>query len=480
MSLTSALYGATTGLSAAQSQMDIISRNVMNVNTEGYTRKTLNQETQVVAGHAYGLFTSTSQRTIDYELQRQYREATATEAEMSVTNSFLSQIQSIFGTPDSGASVAHYVSDLNDAFIEAAATPEDASMLQAVISSASKLAQNFNDMSTQITALRTSANNNIEDLVDQINTEVSQIEALNKQITQSRSSNYSTADLEDKRDALVDKLAEQADITYYTQSDGQLVISMANGYTLLDGKSFKLEYTAQPVSSTTSYPTTIGGITLNGRDITTDITGGELKGYIDLRDTILPQAQAQIDELAGVMISSMAAADMPILIDSANASFSMPGDAVGVAGRITLNADYQSDLWRVREGGSATTESSATGDATLMKAAIDTIFTNQNTFRTTGLGDSGTLSSQLEGSATLEGYAASFIQFQASQKSNSDTDYEFQSTISENLLSTTSGISGVNLDEELSNMIVYQNAYSANARTISTLQEMFDSLLNIL
>lgn len=479
MSLTSALYGATTGLSVTQSQMDLVSRNVMNVNTEGYTRKTLQQETKVVGGHAYGLFTSTPQRTIDHELQRQYRESSAHEAQLGVQNTFLTQIQTIFGRPDSAVSLANYATSFKNAFIEASATPEDPAMLQAVVSSATQMADNLNSIHNKIQELRTSSDNSISALVEDINVQVEQVDALNKQITQARALGHSIAELEDKRDMIVDNLSKQADITYFTRSDGQMVLNMANGQALLDGQVFKLEYNSVPMSSSAWYPGNINPITLNGRDITATISGGELKGFVEMRDTILPQAQAQIDELAGAMLDAMQTADMPILIDSANTPYSHPADVVGVAGRISINPDFIADPWRVREGGAAATESNTPGDPSHMKNAIDAIFSAQLTMRTTGLGPGGNITSMLEGSASVEGYSASFIQFQASQKANNDRDFEFQGTVAENLRSQTAGISGVNLDQELSMMIMYQNTYGANARTITTLQKMMDDLLSI-
>ena len=77
---------------------------------------------------------------------------------------------------------------------------------------------------------------------------------------------------------------------------------------------------------------------------------------------------------------------------------------------------------------------------------------------------------------TMSGYAADILSFQASETSRTETARDFQQTMYDELKFRADSKSGVNIDEELSNMLVFEQAYNASARVISTVQQMFDTL----
>ena len=111
------------------------------------------------------------------------------------------------------------------------------------------------------------------------------------------------ADLEDQRDEALRELSGLIDITYFKRENGEMVIQTTDGVMLLDRDPHKLSHSAvAQASPTTSYAGGgIGGIFVDGQDITNSIRDGEIKGLIEIRDVTLPSLQSQLDELAGVL-----------------------------------------------------------------------------------------------------------------------------------------------------------------------------------
>ena len=95
-------------------------------------------------------------------------------------------------------------------------------------------------------------------------------------------------------------------------------------------------------------------------------------------------------------------------------------------------------------------------------------FLAQQTFETAG-GLSGT-------TITMTDYAAAILSLNSSQATDNETRMEYKTTLTNSLQFKATNISGVNLDEEMSNLIIFEQAYSAAARVMSVVQDMFDAL----
>ena len=79
---------------------------------------------------------------------------------------------------------------------------------------------------------------------------------------------------------------------------------------------------------------------------------------------------------------------------------------------------------------------------------------------------------------SLTDYAAGIVATAATKTQVAQSTYEFQSSLVTDLSTRIQNEAGVNLDEEMSDLIIFQRAYSASARVISTVDELFDALLN--
>ncbi len=466
MSLTAALQNAASGLRAAQQGVDIVSRNISNASTPGYTRKILPQEAAIVDHEGHGVRTLEIRRYVDSALQRELRSELSTTGALESTDRMLSRLELSFGSPEDANSLANSLGRLNEAFKALATSPENVSIQRTAIARAQDLTNNMNALSDTIQSLRTDAETQINGMVPKINDALDRIQSLNNDIIRTKSAGFSIADLEDRRDNAVNDLAQMIDIKYFVRDTGEMLVYTGTGRALLSGGVNQLSYvTAGPMTPVASYPTTISGIMLGGADITTEIQGGQLKGFLDVRDTLLPKAQAQLDQLASDLTQAFTAQNLELFNDG-GATYN-PANMLGFSARITVNAVVDANPWRMRDGTVVAAPNPFESDDTLPKAIVN-MFDTQQAFPL-GLG--------LGSSQTFEAYAASFISFQSNQRADYQYRLEGQTAFKDALDKRQSDTSGVNVDQEMTMLVQLQASYSASARVIESVTRMLDELL---
>jgi len=227
----------------------------------------------------------------------------------------------------------------------------------------------------------------------------------------------------------------------------------------------------------------IPAITLNGKDITGHLTGGSLGADITLRDTTLPTMQAQFDSLAYTVASRFDAQGMPLFttssgnIPDASQTSIVPQGSAGFAQNIQVSQSYQDDPSLLVSGETA----SSSVVQNILSYAFGTTQsdgTGQVAAPTNNLGVTGKLSTGYSGSQSLVALATSLTANQAATANNASSSLSLAQTTQTNLSSSLSGTSTVSVDTEMANIVTLQNAYSANAKVISSVQSMFTALLN--
>ncbi len=304
-SLTLALRTAQSGLLANQQALDITSRNISNVNTAGYSRKIVAFENSALVGAGSGVNVSQIQRTIDQGLLKSLRIESSQLNGLSSQTTFWNRLQDLFGTPEANSSISSTVQSFADAIESLSVSPNNTLEHTEVVRRAQDLTAQLQQMSQSIQELRLQADQKLTAVATEINSLVTDIDTLNDDIIASGSVNHETSDLQDQRDIKVSRLAELIDIRYFERSDGDVVIFTSGGRTLVD--TVPPSVTHLSASSVTPTSTHSGG-NFSGffigtsanpaNDATTDIRDGTAKGLIDIRDTILPNLQSQLDELA--------------------------------------------------------------------------------------------------------------------------------------------------------------------------------------
>ncbi|MBB4286371.1 flagellar hook-associated protein FlgK [Roseospira goensis] len=299
MSLNLALSSALSGLQTNQKGLDLVSRNIANVNTVGYTKKIFNQESRVLSGTGAGVQVTEVTRRVDFGLIEELNRETAKLEELSVRSDYYDRMQDLFGTPADNSSIAHIMAELVEEVETLALEPDKTEQHLATVQRAEDAARKLNSMGTRLQQLRLDADQEIERTVDQANGLLHDIQTLNEEIAYALATGRDGTDLIDQRDVAVQQLTSLMNVTTFTRGSGELTVYTEGGSILVDREVKELNHTA--LSDMSPWQTKGGrdiqGITLNGADITDDITEGKLSALIDMRDSVLTDYQAQIDEL---------------------------------------------------------------------------------------------------------------------------------------------------------------------------------------
>ncbi|QPF83130.1 flagellar hook-associated protein FlgK [Bradyrhizobium genosp. L] len=316
-SLSIAQQIAFSGLSATQVQISVTSANISNADTKGYTQKNANQSSNVTAGVGTGVTISGISSTVDKLLLKSLVAADSGLGAADTTNNYLSELQQLYGSTSSasssttGTSLANTIAAFESALTSLANTPSSASLQSNAVSALNALTTQLQDTSSNIQKLRSNADQDISSSVGDINSDLQQISDLNAQIKQQTAAGQSTADLEDQRTGALQDLASMMNVSYFTASNGDIQVYTGSGQALVDSTAHPLSYTtASDVAASTTYvagsaSSGFSGITVNGVDITSQITSGKVGALITLRDQTLPDAQAQLDQLADQLKASI-------------------------------------------------------------------------------------------------------------------------------------------------------------------------------
>lgn len=302
--ITTALRAAQSGLLVNQQALSFVSQNVANVNTDGYSRKLIQQESLVLSGQGAGVNIAEVRRVIDEGLLKSIRLETSDLASATSQETFWERMQEAFGAPGDNSSISHIIEEFKNAAELLAVNPDRVLEQSEMVRQAQRIAEKLNDMSSTIQDLRLQADQTIADSVDEINVLTGKIDQLNDDIIRFGTTGTDTSDLRDQRDASLDQLAELIDIRYFYRNDGDVVVFTSSGKTLVDTVPPTVSHTRTSTMTPTS--TAAGGQIdgiyvgdrVEGNDITTDLRSGKLKGLVDIRDNVLPNLQAQLDELA--------------------------------------------------------------------------------------------------------------------------------------------------------------------------------------
>ena len=355
MSLNIARSVAFSGLSATSVQISVTSSNISNADTTGYTAKTANQSSSVTNGVGTGVTVTGITSTVDELLLKSLISATSDLGSADTTNSYLTSLEKLYGSTSSttGTSLANSIASLESALSSLASTPSSASLQSSVVSALDDVASQLRETSSGIQKLRADADRDISSSIDDVNANLEQIADLNAAIKQTAAAGQSTADLEDQRNTALQDVASKMNISYFTASNGDLQIYTTSGQALVDSSAHTISYTAAAnVTAATTYTagsssSGFSAITVNGVDITSQISGGDIGALVTLRDKTLPAAQSQLDQLAQQLASAMnsvsnGASSVPAPTSLTGTSAVTSGTALAATGTVRIAATDQS------------------------------------------------------------------------------------------------------------------------------------------
>jgi flagellar hook-associated protein 1 len=488
MDLGASLSIANSGIASINAQLAVVSHNVANAGTPGYIEETVPLTALDAGGIGMGVAAGPTALSVsDSSLQSAVLSQNATVGQFQTTANALSSLESIDGTPGQGNDLASLVGNLQDAFSTLLNDPSNQTQQSAVVSAAQTLAQGINTRSQAITTQSQAAQDDIVNCVNTINTTLSTIGSLSNQIIQAQATGSSTADLENQRQSEIDTLSQYLSINVLPQTNGDVLITTSSGQELpTRSTSGPLSTSGATVGPTSYYP---GGglpaVTLNGRDVTAALTGGQLGADLSLRDNVLPTQQAALDEFSANLASRFGDQGLALFTDGTGKIPSLTGPYrqsgyLGFAATIQVNPLVQNTPSLVRDGTPSSNTTGAAGYNTVITNVLNGTFgTAGPTPSTTGLGPAGNLNLGYNPPAMLQQFASDISSSLATASNNATNQVQTEQGVQTTLQSQLSSETGVSLDAEMSQMIALQNAYDANAHVLTTIQSMYAQLFQI-
>jgi flagellar hook-associated protein 1 len=451
--LNTSLFIGVQALEATQGALTATSNNIANANTPGYTREVpqFSENAETVSGGAVlggGVNLQGLQSVRDQLLNLQIQQQISQQSSADTESASLQQVQNYFS--NTGQDIASALTAFSKNLNQLSASPTNSASQQAVISSGQNLAYAFNSTANGLESAQANADSEVTQTVAQINSLTQQIAQLNGQLTQATQAGKDRGTIQDQRDQLEQQLSKLTGIQISQSSDGE-TITTANGSPLVMGsQSFSLQ-------TATGNNGMQHVLDVNGSDITSSIQGGQLGGAIQLRDQIIPGFLSQLNTLASQFATAFNAAQAQGYDSNGNKGgdfFSIPTSGQGAAAGISV-AITDPSLVAVSSDGSAGSNGNV---ANLL----------------------GALTNPLpSGNSVSDGYA-SLVYNVGTATSNASTQ---SSAIGQHLLQLTnqqSSVSGVNIDEETTNLIRFQTAYEAAARVIATVQKLNADTMNMM
>lgn len=348
-----------TGLKASQRGLDTIANNIANASTVGYTRKILPTQAVVIDGEGAGVALGNITRTVDRILLRDLMTQIGVSSAKATTLDYLSKIADFHGSSDSNKSIGASLSNLSESFTKLSSTPNDTLALNETVADARALVKKFNDFSQLLIDLRLRVETEVQTAVTEINAALKTIATLNEKINLQTVANESTAVYEDERDKAIRLIAKHLEVSTFPSDNGKITVLTKQGQVLADGDARQLIFNKKNLLPSSYYGDgNVSGLYLdsvNGTDIADDGLGGGLGALFELRDTIIPRYQAQLDETAQKLAQRFDAQGLRLFTDASGnvpANVADPGTVgyVGFASLIKVNKNIINDPTLLRSG----------------------------------------------------------------------------------------------------------------------------------
>jgi flagellar hook-associated protein 1 FlgK len=498
------LETATRGLEAAQAAIETTSHNVANANTPGYSRQRVNLAAtpalpvlgllSALAGQVgTGVLAASITRQRDAFLDQEYWQQNQYLGNWTAQQSAIQRVSSILNEP-SDTGLATVLQNFWVAWDKLSADPTDLSARTLVVQSAQTLAQTLNETASQLNDLQADLKTSLGANVTQVNGLLNQIADLNGEIAKLEASGQTPNDLLDQRDLLVDKLSNLVAVTVSPQADGTYTIGTGD-YTLVQGNQVLLQLQDDPSSD----PPVLQLVDADGNaQATLDDTGGQLQGTVNAMKTVA-EYQADLDAFAaglanGQMTVTLAGdwtdssgtlhpAGSSVTVDGLNGLLGMgydlqgnpgtplfvdkdSGDTSGItAANIAVNPQIAGDVTRLAAGLSA-----KSGDGTLA-ATVSGARNAQVQF-----GDGSSAQMPLK-QGTYDEFLQAMVGALGVLGQQINQEVTNQQALVQQIDQQRQSVSGVSIDEEMSDLIRYQQAYDASAKVIATLNDLFQNLL---
>ncbi len=457
----SSLNTALTALRFNRVALDVASNNIANASTEGYTRRRVVGEaigpaavpalwSRVPGGQdavGAGVAVGSVDRLADAFLDARARREHASQAYLDVRSEVLQRVESGIGEPGD-AGVAAALTDFRTSWHSLANSPDSEAARGVVISKGLALVDSVRAQAANVDTEAADQRSRLLGVVAIVNTTATELAATNKAIASAALDGVDASGLAERRDQLAMRLSELVGGTATPRGDSGFDVTV-NGVTLVSGSqagTFQVAAGVTPTGAADGSPIAFS-ITLGASTAAVPSgTRGQVGGITDLLTTTLP---AYADGLSAVMTT---------LADEVNAIHAAGYDRTGATGQAFFSYTA-GDAARTLQLAVITPGQVAA--SRVAGGAVD----GSNADALAAVGDSAEAYRRL---VTSFGTEVSSVQRLATTQQLLTTQVD----------SAREQLSGVNLDEEMVNMLSAQRAYEAAARVMTVVDSVLDTLIN--
>ncbi len=469
---------AFKGLQAQRQALDVTGHNIANANTEGYSRQRVsfqatdpytvpNMTRPRAAGQmGTGVTVEEVQRLRDAFLDDQVRTESKALGEWETRRDILQEIEVIYNEPsDSGLRT---VLDLFwQSLQELSLSPESTAVRATVRQRAQGVVDTIRHTWRQLDDLQKNVDASLRAKVNEANVLAGQIAELNDQIIKARGAGDNPNDLKDRRGLLIDRLARLMDIGVYEEATGAVRV-LVNGIPLVEAsRPFALEAMNNPANDD------YAGLYWKGLGVVADVRSGEMRGLLDMRDRTLVDLKNKLSELTTTLVDKFNEVHRASygLDGSTGINFFEP-PAGGTPATISVSADIVTDLNKIAASSSL---AGVPGDGGWYDPGDPD---NISKFKgALGLARLKHVRLMTGGTSTMDDYLRSLIGQLGVESQEAERMSKNQALLLDQLDLQRQRLSGVSLDEEMSNLIRFQQAYNAAARLVTVQEEMIATII---
>ncbi len=347
MSLNGIAASALSALQTNSTALGVTSNNVANLNTQGYARRVVNQQTLTADGQLVGVDIASVQRVANTYLSGEVLSAGSAASNFDTQAGFFDQLSGLLGAPGDNQSLATQINNLSAAYATASQAPTGASQT-AVLTALNNLASSVSQVSGTVTGLQAQIDQQAVNAIGPANALIKRVFDLNQQIRTGVAGGAQSSALLDQRASALADLSKMMDIRTSQQPDGSMSVSTTDGMNLVSNTYAQLAYnggatggaygsiTIQDINPQTGQ--TIG----SPQALDPHLTGGSLKGLITMRDQVLGGLKASLGTLAqgvaqafNAQANANAAYPPPTSLTGRNTGL-LAGDALGFSGQTTF------------------------------------------------------------------------------------------------------------------------------------------------
>jgi flagellar hook-associated protein 1 len=457
--LNASLYIGRDALMTQQLAISVTGQNIANVNTPGYSRQRVNLESKVIASAqgaiGAGVIDRGIVRSYDQFLNAHIQEEIQQKGTWQAQNEAMQQTEIIFDEA-SGDGLSQHLSQFWNAWQDLTLNPSGYAERKALTTASEDLASNFQEKTRYLDQVQKDMDGRIAAATDEINSLATNITNLNEKIVQLELNGSTANDFRDKRELLINQLSEKINFTTSEDSQGRVTLTLGDGNVLVGSPPFGKLTTAVNASG---YHDIVWD-TAPATSINDSIAAGNLKGWMNVRDSLVPEYKDQLDILAGQIIdqvNSVHSTGMGLDGSTGNNFFS--GNS---ASTIQVNATVLGDVNKIAAAGAVSLDL-IRGD-------------NTQAIAIAGLQNKQTMDGN---SATFDTYFNTLVSRVGSDVQNASMNLEHHAMTVDQMENYRESICGVSLDEEMVNLVKYQQGYAAAAKLIDTVQQMMDTVINM-